>query len=121
MLDSFSNFIHHRNRPLQVPLRGILKAGGLVFVLKATAGQNARWLKVRARPDACSRRVTSSRVMCAAKHAASRLRLRLRPDTPQRWPLALVVPHRAPRFTRAGPFRTGLLILPCSVDSVLFY
>ncbi|EFJ51717.1 hypothetical protein VOLCADRAFT_103349 [Volvox carteri f. nagariensis] len=30
---------------LQVPLRGILKAGGLVFVLKATAGQNTRWLK----------------------------------------------------------------------------
>lgn len=29
----------------QIPLRGILKAGGLVFVLKATAGQNARWLK----------------------------------------------------------------------------
>ncbi|GLI63552.1 hypothetical protein VaNZ11_006402 [Volvox africanus] len=30
---------------LQVPLRGILKAGGLVYVLKATAGQNTRWLK----------------------------------------------------------------------------
>ncbi|GLC39969.1 hypothetical protein PLESTB_001631800 [Pleodorina starrii] len=30
---------------LQLPLRGILKAGGLVFVLKATAGQNTRWLK----------------------------------------------------------------------------
>ncbi|GFR52374.1 hypothetical protein Agub_g14934, partial [Astrephomene gubernaculifera] len=30
---------------LQIPLRGILKAGGLVFVLKATAGQNTRWLK----------------------------------------------------------------------------
>ncbi|KAG2433942.1 hypothetical protein HYH02_012487 [Chlamydomonas schloesseri] len=30
---------------LQVPLRGILKSGGLVYVLKATAGQNTRWLK----------------------------------------------------------------------------
>ena len=31
--------------PPQVPLRGILKSGGLVYVLKATAGQNTRWLK----------------------------------------------------------------------------
>lgn len=30
---------------LKLPLRGILKAGGIVFVLKATAGQNTRWLK----------------------------------------------------------------------------
>lgn len=30
---------------LQLPLRGVLRSGGIVFVLKATAGQNTRWLK----------------------------------------------------------------------------
>ena len=30
---------------LKLPLRGILKTGGIVFVVKATAGQNTRWLK----------------------------------------------------------------------------
>lgn len=30
---------------MQLPLRGILKSGGLVFVLKATANQTDKWLK----------------------------------------------------------------------------
>ena len=30
---------------MQMPLKGILKTGGVVFVLKATEGQNTRWLK----------------------------------------------------------------------------
>lgn len=30
---------------LQLPLKGVLKSGGITFVLKATAGQNTRWLK----------------------------------------------------------------------------